>query len=233
MPNILIDYSLLPGRSFPTSAAERFVQGLRLLCLAPFVFLALVTSASATPIVSVPNLSSVSIFESTGVSPGQFTFAPTGPELTMQLSDPLDSANNDFTGAANEFYDVFYSDAAGTFDASGTHITVTARFDSPGQSGLNLSEVVLSFSDGAVIFGDVVSASTTHGVVGSEAFPEIVFRAADGDLSTHTFMGQTTGQAQDVAGRLSVTVGFSTIPEPGTATLILSGLLLLSSTRRP
>jgi hypothetical protein len=71
------------------------------------------------------------------------------------------------------------------------------------------------------------AAFVTQGVVGVEAFPGLVGNAVDGDLNTTTFVGQTQG----ASGRMSITVAFPPVPEPGTALLILAGLAALGSRR--
>jgi hypothetical protein len=200
----------------------------RSLCLAPVLLLSLATAASATSLASLPGLSSVSIFERTGgVAPTEHIFAPSGPELTIRLSDPLGAGNRDFAGVPAEHCDVFYSDAAGNFDAGGSYVTVTATFDAPGQAGLNLAAVQLNFTSSPGIFADTLTAFTTRGTVGVEAFPGTAPNAVDGNLLTHTLLGQTRGMTE----RMSITVGFSSVPEPGTLPLLAVALVLVASGR--
>ena len=201
-----------PPTSFalePRSQARHGSGALRVACLATIVSLAAATAGTATPIASLPNLASVSVWESTG-APTPFTSLPTSAALTTQLPDPLSVSNSDFSGTSGEFYDVFYSDAAGNFDPAGTHLTITALFDAPGQSGLNINRVDFNFTAGPSLFADAVTAFVTQGVVGVEAFPGAVGNAVDGDLNTTTFMGQTQG----ASGRMSITVAFRMFRSP-------------------
>ncbi len=218
----------LPDLMSRASSFRGWVRALRILCLAPVVAFGWSSTASATPIASLPNLDFVAIFESTGTPPGQHNFAPAGAELTTQLPDPLGLGNFDFRGSAIEFYDVFYSDAAGTFDPAGTHVTVTAFFDAPGQSGGNVSAVALLFNDGSSVLANVVTAFVTQGALGVEAFPGLVTNAVDGSLATTTFLGQTQG----TMARLSITVGFPSVPEPTAASLLGVALAVFAAVSR-
>ncbi len=186
--------------------------------------------AVAAPIRSLPGLVSIDIVEQTG---GTFThnYAPNASALTTRLSDPLGSSNNDFLGTGIEFYDVYYSDSNGAFDIDGAFITVDARFDYPGDSGLNLNGVRLNFTG-----SDELANIVTHYIGnGPFFFPSDIGKAADASLSTWTSMGNTDADVP----RLSVTVGFRSsapvaggVPEPLTLSLFGAGLAGLVSLRR-
>ena len=79
----------------------------------------------------------------------------------------------------------------------------------PAGGGLNLAEISLNFTDATVEYGNYVASFVA---LGDNAVPENVDFAIDGDLQTHTTMGNTVGQIE----RLRVTLGFeSTSGPPG------------------
>jgi hypothetical protein len=160
--------------------------------------------AHAVAVRAIPNLTSITFYERTGgVAPAAFTFSVNGPELTTRLADPLGAGNSDFGGAVTEFYDVFYSNADGTFNPNGEYVTIEGVFlqGLPEGGGLNLAEMGLNFTSGPTEFGAFVASFVA---LGNNAIPGDVGNAADGNLQTHTTMGNTIGQTQ----RLRVTLGF-------------------------
>lgn len=165
--------------------------------------------AEAAPVGTTPNLVSITFFERTGgTGPTAFTFGVNSSQLTTRLSDPLSASNKDFAGWAGggEFYDVFYSDADGSFNVDGEFVTIEAvtnvtLADGKG-GGLNIAEVQLNFTDGSTEFANFVSSFVA---LGDNALPSTVGNAVDGNLLTHTTGGNTVGQVQ----RLRVTVGFT------------------------
>lgn len=164
------------------------------------------------PVKDLPNLESITFYERTGgVAPDPFTFVVDGPELTVRLADPLAIGNFDIDGATGEFYDVYYSDEDGEFQLDGSYLTISGTFAQtlPAGGGLNLAEIGLNFSDNSVEYGNYVAS---FAALGDNAHPENVENAIDGDLQTHTTMGNTVGQME----RLRVTLGFeSTSGPPG------------------
>jgi hypothetical protein len=114
----------------------------------------------AAPIASIPQLSSITFWEgTTGPVAVPKTFQIPSAELGIRLSDPLGLSNRDFRGASQEHYDVFYSDANGTFHAQGAYITVEAVWNVPNHGGgLNIAEITLNFVGGATQNASVLTA---------------------------------------------------------------------------
>lgn len=195
------------------------------------------SAAHATAVRTLPGLDSITFYERTGgAGPTGYTFTVGGPELSTLLSDPLSAANNDISGAATEYYDVFYSNSDGTFNLDGEFLTISGVFGSalPAGGGLNLAEIALNFSAAPDEFGSYVASFVA---LGDNAIPENVGRAVDGDLLTHTTMGNTSGSDE----RMRVTLGFlsssgpppSAIPVPASLPLLAVGLGILGfMTRR-
>ncbi|MDD5389175.1 MAG: PEP-CTERM sorting domain-containing protein [Gallionellaceae bacterium] len=192
------------------------------------------TTLQAGPVHDIPNLDSITFWERTGGSaPTAYTFAVNSSQLTSRLSDPLSASNNDFAGVpSHEFYDVFYSNASGTFDINGEFLTIEGFFDMelPWFGGLNLAEIALNFLGTPTEYGNWVAS---YVALGNNAEPGTVGLAIDGDLQTHTTMGNTIGQTE----RLRLTLGFNSssgpapIPEPNVLILLVTGLLALNLLR--
>lgn len=162
------------------------------------------------PVKDLPKLDSITFFERTGGSaPTPFTFSVNGPELTVRLADPLANDNFDISGATGEFYDVYYSDQTGEFQLDGSYLTISGTFGQtlPAGGGLNLAEIALNFTDATVEYGNYVASFVA---LGDNAAPDNVDRAIDGDLQTHTTMGNTVGQTE----RLRITLGFDSTSGP-------------------
>jgi hypothetical protein len=167
------------------------------------------------PVRMLPGLESITFYERTGgVAPDPFTFFVDGPELTIRLADPLAEGNFDIDGATGEFYDVYYSDEDGGFELDGRYLTISGMFGQPlpAGGGLNLAEIGLNFQDASTEFGNYVASFVILG--DNAAQPDgNVENSIDGDLQTHTTMGNTVGASE----RLRVTLGFlsSSGPPPG------------------
>ena len=167
------------------------------------------------PVRMLPGLVSITFYERTGgTEPDAFTFTVDGPELTARLADPLAIGNFDIDGATGEFYDVYYSDIDGNFELDGRYLTISGVFGQPlpAGGGLNLAEIGLNFQDASTEFGNYVASFVILG--DNAAQPDgNAENAIDGDLQTHTTMGNTVGSNE----RLRVTLGFlsSSGPPPG------------------
>lgn len=186
------------------------IQLIRVL-VAVVLSLALAGPAHAVAVRAIQNLASITFWERTGgTAPTPHTFAVNGAELTTRLADPLGAGNHDIPGAATEYYDVFYSNADGTFNVNGEYLTIEGVFlqGLPQGGGLNLAEIGLNFSSGPTEFGSFVASFLA---LGDNADPASVGNAIDGDLQTHTTMGNTIGQTQ----RLRVTLGFQSASGAG------------------
>ena len=193
-----------------------------------FIFL-LASPVLATPIQSLPDLQSISVFEQSGAV-FQHVFGVTDPSILERRGSVLSSTNNDFTGTRGEYYDVFYSDADGTLNTLGRFLTIEARFDNPNDSALNINGVRLDFAGGGSEFADSVASFVALGTL---AFPATVVNAVDGALNTTTLLGYTTAGVPD---RLRLTVGLDStsvgVPEPGALVLIGLGVAGLAAVRR-
>lgn len=167
------------------------------------------------PVRMLPGLVSISFYERTGgMAPDVFTFLVDGPELTVRLNDPLAVGNFDIDGASGEFYDVYYSDQDGVFELDGRYLTISGTFGQalPAGGGLNLAEIGLNFEDDTTEFGNYVASYVILG--DNAAQPDgNVENSIDGDLQTHSTMGNTVGSNE----RLRITLGFlsSSGPPPG------------------
>ena len=160
----------------------------------------------------IPGLVSITFYERTGGdAPTEYTFTVLGPELTTQLADPLSMNNRDIQGTSVEFYDVHYSDIDGNFDVDGSYLTIAGSFGAklPAGGGLNLAEISLNYEDNSVEYGSFLASFVA---LGDNAFPDTAELAIDGDLQTHTVMGNNVDEPDK---RLRVTLGFmsSLVPE--------------------
>jgi hypothetical protein len=165
-----------------------------------------------TPVIELPGLVSITFWERTGGdAPTSYEFAVDGPELSAMLPDPLTIDNSDIVGVPNsEFYDVYYSDAEGGFDLLGPYLTISGVYgaQAPAGPGLNLAEIGLNFEDSYTEYGNYVASWV---FLGDNAYGEdTVTYCIDGDLQTHTGMGNTVGSDE----RLRLTLGFESTSGP-------------------
>ncbi len=162
------------------------------------------------PVRMIPGLVSITFYErSGGDAPTPYTFTVDGPELTAQLPDPLSDASRDIKGVDSEFYDVYYSDEDGVFELDGRYLTISGVFQYalPAGGGLNLADIALEYEGMPTEFGNYVAS---YVALGDNAAPETVENTIDGDLQTHTTMGNTIGATE----RLRVTLGFESSSGP-------------------
>ena len=194
----------------------------------PYVFLlALVAGficqgTAISALIDIPNLQSISFFEKSG-GIQLASFSKTSQAITTRHSI-LTGSNAEMIGAAAEYYDFFYSNSDGTFNPNGSYITIEALYAPtlPAGGGLNLTAVRLNFVDSPAEFANKVEH---FNALGDNANHASVDFAVDGDINTHTTMGNSTDQDN----RLSITVSFASVPEPATVLILaLGGLLLIN-----
>jgi len=184
-------------------------------------------SLPAAVISTLPGLTNIRFYEVTSVV-NQFTFAPGSSAMNTRLAGNLTGVNNDFTGAPNEYYDVFYSNSDGTFNANGQFITIEATYNGPG-AGLNISEVELLFSGPSPLANNFATGVISHVGLGISFNPASLLNIGDNNTNTTTLMGN--GEPSD---RMRITVAFaepqtSGVPEPSTYAIVgiaLAGMAL-------
>jgi PEP-CTERM motif len=132
-------------------------------------------------------------------------------------------------GVSNENYDVFYSNADGTFNLHGDCVTIEAVYPraAPSGGGLNIAEVQFNFGSTSAFSRGLCSSLQ----LGNNAIPGSEVNAVDGNLSTFSTMGSTVNYPNDPT-RLRLTVLPPGIPEPSTLTLVGLATALLLTARR-
>lgn len=188
-------------------------------------------SLPAAVISTLPGLTNIRFYEVTSIV-NQFTFAPGSTAMNTRLAGNLSGANNDFTGAPNEYYDVFYSNSDGTFNANGEYVTIEATYTGSG-AGLNISEVELLFSGPSPLPNNFATGVVSH-VAGTGFNAASLLNIGDNNTTTTTLMGNGTASE-----RMRVTVAFadpqtSGVPEPSTYAIVgiaLAGLAAKRSKR--
>jgi hypothetical protein len=186
---------------------------------------------SFAAVITYPGLTGIRITEYSG-GPIPHFFLPNSPQMTNQLAF-LNGANNDFQGVPTEVYDVFYSNANGTYNLTGNYITIEGRFaGTGGGGGMNIAAVDLLIGPAPfmVCRADILASWVGLGnnyIAGSE----VLAVDADSPLpATFTTMGNTAG----TNARMRLTVGFKKIiPEPTALALALPPLgALFAAARR-
>ncbi len=185
-------------------------------------------AADATPVLALPNFEKIVVFEATS---GVVAFDILADDLTRE-DDPL--ITPDFTtGASGELYDVYTSDADGAFDANGRFVTVSTVFNNSGGGGGNVTAVDLFWGNGMKERASILSASAAFG---NGSFPNSALFAVDGNETTNTTLGSTTGDQNDDGERLFVTVGFNAttavVPLPAAGWMLIAALAGLLGVRR-
>lgn len=168
-----------------------------------FCFLSFSSIKAGTPIKLIPNLQSITFYERTG-GIFTYTFDLNSYELNNRFINHMNSSNNDFEGwVGNEYYDVFYSDSDGGFNVNGEFISIEATYHTTSPlGGLNISEIEFNFSNGTSQFGSYIASYLS---LGSSYLPGSEENAADCNINTHTFMGQTSPSDPQ---KLRVTIGY-------------------------
>lgn len=202
--------------------------------------------AAAAPLATLANLNSLTVYEITYATLGT-VYAPGSAALMSRIAQPLDAAHYDISYFPGEYYDLFYSNADGTFNANGGYLTIEGSWRAGGLTpfgGMNINEVFLNFggSSPANVHADMV----THFVMGSTCVPTFGANciigsqalAIDGNLATFPRFGQTSDT--NLAERFSLTLGFSPyslagVPEASTWAMMILGMGAIgaASRRRP
>lgn len=187
-------------------------------------------SLPAAVISTLPGLTNVRFYEVTSVV-NQFNFTPGSSAMNTRLAGNLGGANNDFTGAPNEYYDVFFSNSDGTFNANGEYVTIEAAYTGSG-AGLNISEVELIFSGPSPLANNFATGVISHVGLGVSFNPASLLNIGDNNTTTTTLMGN--GESSD---RMRITVAFadpqtSGVPEPSTYAFVGAALAGLALKRR-
>jgi hypothetical protein len=161
-----------------------------------------------TPVRSIPGLKSITYYETSGVV-NSYEFLVDGPEMTAKIAT-LSEAAHDIKGVDTEYYDVYYSDEAGSFDIDGKYLTIAGTFAHalPAGGGLNLAEISLNYEGKPAEYGNYVASFVALGdnaAAGSEQL------AIDGKIETCSTMGNTTA---DPGKLLRITLGFASSSGP-------------------
>ena len=167
----------------------------------------------------------IRVYEATYITAHQTDFAAGDQRLISVLSGAaLSQQGRDFGNFnGNENYDLYFSNADGSFNANGRYLTIDGNCDLP--SGcFNITEAAVRVNGTDQLATGVVRAvyGQTPFVANSEAF------AADGDFTTFTRLGDTTNNFP--TGRMSITLSFANVPavpEPESYAMMLAGLGLL------
>jgi len=204
----------------------------RLLAFAVVLIALQLNCRTHAAIINTPGLTSIVFWEVSNAPAAPYTFAHNGPEMTTQLGvGVLGPNNSDFSPLTLEHYDVFYSDANGTFNVFGDHVTVEAIYPvAIAGGGLNIAAVDLLIGS-STFRADVLSSWVGMGpnyIVGSEVL------AVDADTAiptTFTTMGSTSFPPTSHL-RITVTWPSLVVPEPSSYLLLLSGGVGLCLRRR-
>jgi hypothetical protein len=169
------------------------------------LMLALTGLASAGPLRLTPGLTGINVYESTGTTT-QYTFIANAAGIAFP---------NIFSTAANESYQIYFSNALGADENDGEYLSIDCFFAGPG-GGCNINGIELVTS-GSSIFANVLASfrSGNDGgyVVGSE------LNAVDSSLTTFSTLGR------DGESNMRLTVAFNgspgnEVPEPSTYALM-------------
>ena len=194
-----------------------------------FIALSLTLAAAAPAhagIQQLGGLEAVKVWEQTAAL-SIASFAPGDTKLTSVLSGAaLTASTRDFGYfAGDENYDLYYSDADGSFNANGSYLTIDGNCN-VALTCFNINEVALRVNGVDQFATSVVR--TVYGRPGSFVANSGPL-AADGNLSTFTALGDTIGLGADA--RMSITLSFANIPavpEPGALLMLSAGLAVVA-----
>jgi hypothetical protein len=194
----------------------------------PFLWIAL-AAISLTPAAAAPLRTSgatmFTIYETTG-STSSYGFAANGTEITTKMPNIFLGPGDILTNAGEKF-DIYYSNADGSFNIDGAYLTVDCIYDGGG-AGCNVSEV--SRTNNGL---EYIAISLTRFVPSFGYVPGSELLAVDGDNDTASKLGSSE------SGIMSLTFNFqneggggSAVPEPSTYALMTAGLAAIAWTRR-
>lgn len=147
-------------------------------------------------------LESITFYEIT-LMLNEHTFDKNSKELNEKKTGFLSTSNSDFSGwPGQEFFDVYYSDANGEFNATGAFITIDIRFNKANANGGggNISGIRFNFNNGKSILANHLESFVSNGsnyTIDSELY------AVDCDLSTYSSLGNNA----NIQTNLRLTVG--------------------------
>lgn len=196
----------------PTSAI------LRGIALSLLVLAGASPAAGQTPLRTIPGLTEIAVYESTSTVT-RTAYAPAATQL-LSRQPVLNNASRDFSFAAGENYDVFYSDASGAPDQNGAFLTIEATWTGNQTDGsMNITGAEIVVSGQRVLATTVVSFRLGGRCVPSACDATTVSRAVDGDITFGTIPRMGATDANDAADRIRLTLGF---PRPASTALRLN-----------
>lgn len=138
---------------------------------------------------NLPDLRLIRVFEVTGTF-NAHTFPITDNRLMARLGGNLPILN-DFIGVpGTENYDIFYSNADGTFNLDGAHITIECDYRTPDLGGaFNIAHLELEFNNGFKISPTKI---TSFYASGNNYLPGTELLAIDCDKTTFTTLGNNS-----------------------------------------
>jgi hypothetical protein len=116
--------------------------------------------AGAPDLRNLPDIASVTVVEQTDTLRSHvFALgANVDPRLLSAIPGGPSEAQWDFSGAQEEFYDVYLSDAFGNVDAHGGYISIVCQFAPTSDIGNNIDAIALNFSGKPDTYADEASS---------------------------------------------------------------------------
>lgn len=138
-------------------------------CTPPLVVADQICSQSISSLRTLSGLQSVTVYETSrndGIAGANnvWNIPVNDARLTSDINEGI--GNADFTTAASEYYDFFYSDNHGVLNTNGSYFTIDAFHNAnvqDGHTGNNIDAVALNFADGTVAYADLIA----HTALGS------------------------------------------------------------------